>query len=49
MYQELRMLAEELERLRLAMDEKERPRELPAAADLEQPERRPWWRRMFSS
>ena len=48
MYQERRMLEKELERFRSALDEEERPRELPAPADPEQPERRPWWRRMFS-
>ena len=51
MHQERRMLEEELDRLRSAMDEerpRERPRELPAPADPEQPERRRWWRRMFS-
>jgi hypothetical protein len=41
MHQERRMLEEELDRLRSTMDEEERPRELPAPADPEQPERRP--------
>jgi hypothetical protein len=50
MYQERRMLEEELERLRSAMDEEvERPRELPAPTYPEQPERPRWWRRMFSA
>ncbi len=47
MYQERRTLELELERLRSAMDEEERPRELPAPAGSGEPERRPWWRRMF--
>ena len=41
MHQDRRMLEEELDRLRSTMDEEERPRELPAPADPEQPERRP--------
>jgi hypothetical protein len=47
MYQERRMLEEELDRLRSAMDEEERPRELPAPAEPEPAEGRPWWRSIF--
>ncbi len=48
MNQERRMLEDELDRLRSAMgEEEERPRELPAPAEPEQPEQRSWWRRMF--
>ena len=49
-YQERGMLKEELETLRRVLDEEEEERqiELPAPAEPEQPERRPWWRRMSS-
>ncbi len=48
MNQERRVLEDELDRLRSAMgEEEERPRELPAPSEPEQPEQRSWWRRMF--
>jgi uncharacterized protein (UPF0216 family) len=49
MNQERSMLKEELERLRLVLDEEEHERqlELPVPAEPEQPEQRSWWRRLF--
>jgi hypothetical protein len=45
--QERNVLQQEVERLRSSMDEANRLLELPAPAESEQSERRPWWRRMF--
>jgi len=49
MNQERSMMKEELERLRSVLDEEqyERQLELPAPAEPERLERRPWWRRLF--